>query len=455
MKLKSRNPFTEEVMEEFDLLTYMEAKKLITTSRKVIGKWKKVPPSKRAELIGMAGKTLRQHNQRYAETITREMGKPFKESSAEVEKCAWLCDYYEKNTEAFLEPEPIATEARSSYVRFEPLGVILGIMPWNFPFWQVFRFAVPALAAGNAALLKHASNVPRSALHIEDLFREAGFPEGVFRTLLIDANVTMAVIKRDLVDGVSLTGSEKAGAKVGGLAGRNIKKIVLELGGSDAFVVLEDADLERAAVTAVKARLINGGQSCIAAKRFIVMDQVAEPFVKKFLDELSRIRTGDPLDPSTDVGPMARREFVDDLAAQLEDARRGGATLHQAPAPPRGKGFFFRPVALTNVKRSMKVCREEVFGPIAPIITVKSEAEAIRIANATRYGLGASLWSRNLKRAEKVAGRLEAGFVAVNDMVKSDPRLPFGGIKKSGVGRELSHVGLREFANLKTLVVNE
>jgi succinate-semialdehyde dehydrogenase/glutarate-semialdehyde dehydrogenase len=455
MKLVSRNPFTEEILEELDALTYREAKKLITASRKALVRWKKVPLSKRAELIDAAGRTLRRSARRYAETMTKEMGKPLRESSAEVEKCAWLCDYYAKNAEALLAPEPIATEARSSTIVYEPLGIILGIMPWNFPFWQVFRFAVPALAAGNAALLKHASNVPRSALHIEDIFREAGVPEGIFRTLLMDAKAATAVLKRDLVDGVSLTGSEKAGARVGGLAGKNIRKIVLELGGSDPFIVLDDADVDRAAAMAVKSRLINGGQSCIAAKRFIVMEQAAEAFREKFLQELGRIRTGDPLDPSTDVGPMARREFVDELASQLEDARRGGATLHEAGAPPGGKGFFFRPVALTNVKKSMRVWREEVFGPIAPIITAGSEADAIRLANGTRYGLGASLWSRNLKRAERIAGKLEAGFVAVNDMVKSDPRLPFGGIKKSGVGRELSHVGLREFTNLKTVVVNE
>jgi succinate-semialdehyde dehydrogenase/glutarate-semialdehyde dehydrogenase len=337
---------------------------------------------------------------------------------------------------------------------FQPLGVVLAIMPWNFPFWQAFRFGIPAIAAGNVVVLKHASNVPLTALAIEESFRKAGFPDNVFKTLLIDSSTALSLIDEDRVDAVSLTGSNKAGEEVGEHAGRKIKRLVLELGGSDAFIVLDDADIEKAARTAANARMINAGQSCIAAKRFIVMDGVAEEFKKHFNARLRELKVGDPMDEATDIGPVARKDILDALKEQLKDARSKGAEVVQTDQTFK-KGYFFAPSVVYNPKPNMKVLTEEVFGPIAPVIVVKDENEAIRIANDTEYGLGAAVWSRNTDRAERVAARIEAGSIAINDMVKSDPRLPFGGVKKSGIGRELSHYGLKEFVNIKTVVVRE
>jgi acyl-CoA reductase-like NAD-dependent aldehyde dehydrogenase len=386
--------------------------------------------------------------------MTREMGKPIREAVAEIEKCAWLCDYFAEKAALFLRPEEIKTEAKRSYVTFEPLGVVLAIMPWNFPFWQVFRFGVPAICAGNCVLLKHAPSVPGCALAIEAAFAAAGFPKGVFQTVLVDPPDALALLDEDKVDAVTLTGSVRAGMKVGETAGRKIKKIVLELGGSDPFIVLDDADIEKAARTAVTARMINSGQSCIAAKRFIVLSQVADVFKKLFVARLEELKIGDPMDEATDIGPLARKDILDNLEEQLRDAHAKGAEIIQREHSFR-KGFFFAPAVVLHPKEDMKVLKEEVFGPIAPIIVVESEDEAVRIANTTEYGLGASIWSKNLTRAERLAGSIEAGAVAINDMVKSDPRLPFGGVKRSGVGRELSHYGLKEFVNIKTVVVKE
>jgi succinate-semialdehyde dehydrogenase/glutarate-semialdehyde dehydrogenase len=327
-------------------------------------------------------------------------------------------------------------------------------MPWNFPFWQAFRFGVPAVTAGNVVALKHASNVPMSALAIEEAFRKAGFPESVFKTFLIQPKDALRLIDEDKVDAVSLTGSNNAGEQVGALAGRKIKKLVLELGGSDPFIVLDDADIEKAGRVAVNARMINAGQSCIAAKRFIVMDKVAGEFREIFLRRLKELKIGDPMDETTDIGPVAKQEILDSLNEQLRDAKVKGAEILQMGHSFR-KGLFFLPCAVFGPKQDMKVLTEEVFGPMATIITVKDEDEAVNAANDTRYGLGAAIWSRDLKRAERLAGRIEAGFIAINDMVKSDPRLPFGGIKKSGVGRELSHYGLKEFVNIKAVVARE
>ena len=387
--------------------------------------------------------------------ITREMGKPIKESLAEIEKCAWLCDYYAGEVERMLLPEEIKTENKKSYVMFQPLGVVLAIMPWNFPFWQAFRFGIPAVAAGNVILLKHASNVPQTAISIEDSFRAAGFPEGVFKTMMIDSKEALNLIDNDKVDAVSLTGSNAAGEEVGAHAAARIKKIVLELGGSDPFIVLDDADIEKAGRIAANARMINAGQSCIAAKRFIVMESVAEEFKTNFMARLKELKLGDPMDENTDVGPLARRDLLEALKRQLLDARTGGAEVVQTEQSGFRKGFFFSPCVVYNPKLDSKVMTEEVFGPIAPVVIVKSEDEAVKIANDTQFGLGASIWSRNIDRAEKLAARIESGFVAINDMVKSDPRLPFGGVKKSGIGRELSHYGLKEFVNIKTVVVKE
>ena len=454
MKIQSINPYTEEVIQEFDLMTPKEVDGLIKKSRDAFLKWREVSVAERAAYLTKLAGTLRKNKRKYAELITREMGKPIKDSLGEVEKCAWLADYYAENAVAFLKPEEITTEAKKSYVMFQPLGIVLAIMPWNFPFWQAFRFAVPGIAAGNVTLLKHASNVPMTALVIEEAFREAGFPENVFTTLLIDPKATMKIIDEDKVDAVSLTGSNAAGEQVGAIAGKRIKKLVLELGGSDPFIVLDDADVEKAGMMAAKSRMVNAGQSCISAKRFIVMESVAERFTKAFMEQLKSFTIGDPMDEKTDIGPLARRDILDTLQDQLKDARAKGAEVRQVDHS-FAKGLFFPPCVVLNPTENMTVLSDEVFGGIAPIVTVKDDDAAVKVANNTPYGLGAAVWSRDLERAERIAARIESGVVAVNDIVKSDPRLPFGGVKKSGIGRELSHYGLREFVNIKSVVVNE
>ncbi len=452
--IRSINPYTEEVMKEYAPMRSQEVDWQVAASRTAFESWRDVPVTNRTALLKNLANVLRTEKRNYAELITKEMGKPIKESLAEVEKCAWLSDYYAENAASFLKPEDIKTEAKKSYVMFQPLGIVLAIMPWNFPFWQAFRFGVPSVAAGNVVLLKHASNVPMTALAIEESFRKAGFPDNVFRTLLIDSKEALRLIDEDRVDAVSLTGSNQAGEEVGAHAGRKIKRVVLELGGSDPYVVLDDADVPKAARTAANARMLNAGQSCIAAKRFIVMEGAVEEFTKHFMARLKELKIGDPMNESTDVGPVSKGEILQSLKDQLRDAQAKGAKVLSVDKTFT-KGLFFAPCAVVNPKENMKIMTEEVFGPIAPIITVKSENEAIRVANNTEFGLGASVWSRNIDRAERVAGRIESGTVAINDMVKSDPRLPFGGIKKSGIGRELSHFGLREFVNVKTIVVRE
>lgn len=454
MKIQSVNPFTEELIREFDLLTQNDAALEAEKSRSAFAAWAVTPASARAERVGRLAEHLMTEKRRYAEIITLEMGKTIRESVAEIEKCALLCDYYAANGERFLRPEDIETEARKSYVMFQPLGIVLAVMPWNFPFWQAFRFGIPALTAGNVVLLKHASNVPICALAIEEAFIKAGFPENVFKTLLIGAREALGLIEQDLVDAVSLTGSNKAGSQVAELAGRMIKKVVLELGGSDPFIVLDDADVEKAGRTAANARMINSGQSCIAAKRFIIMEKVANRFKESFVSRLRELKLGDPMDETTDVGPVAKQDILDTLTAQLADARDKGAEIIQT-GHSYDKGLFFPPCVVYGATNKMKVLTEEVFGPIAPVIIVRDEDEAVRAANDTEFGLGAAIWSRDLERAERLAGKIEAGFIAVNDMVRSDPRLPFGGIKKSGVGRELSRYGLKEFVNIKTILIRE
>jgi len=453
MKIRSVNPFTAQVVEEFDLQDLHHCRKAVERAREASEAWAHAPLEDRLALIEKTGRVLERSQDRYARIITEEMGKPISQSRAEIEKCAFLCRYYAREAPSFLQDEPSPTEHHDSYVTYEPLGVLLGIMPWNYPFWQVLRFAIPALTAGNACLLKHASNVPRSALETERIFREAGLDAGVFQTLLMDARTTMRLLEEDGLDGVSLTGSLSAGSQVGAAAGRGIKKLVLELGGSDPFIVLDDADLESAAETGLLSRMINGGQSCIAAKRFIVMESVAQAFQEKLVRGLKSLRVGDPMDEETQVGPLAAKDFAGILEAQVEDAKQKGASVVYGPEPPEGEGFFFRPALLTEVKPSMRVLKEEVFGPVAPIVVVADEEEAVRAANETEFGLGAAVWSADVERAVRLSRKIRAGFVAVNDMVKSDPRLPFGGVKKSGVGRELSHFGLKEFVNVKTMAV--
>lgn len=452
MRIKSINPFTGKLNEEFEPLPFEGCESAIRKAKEAFGKWRRLPVSERLKPVAALSSLFRNNTAEYAAIASREMGKPIKQAISEIEKCAVGCEYYFHNSEEFLQSETVATNATKSYVSFEPLGVILGIMPWNFPFWQVVRWAVPTLIAGNVCLLKHASNVPITALKLQQIFTEAGFPEDVFQTLLIGSDTAERIIEGDQIDGVSLTGSVQAGSKVGALAGKHLKKLVLELGGSDPFVVFEDADIERAAATGVYQRVVNAGQSCISAKRFIVAEPIAEEFLARFMAELNRLRIGDPMSEETDIGPQAKQEFLDGLLDQLEDAEKKGAIVHFGPAVPE-QGCFFRPVVLTGVKPDMKVLREEVFGPMAPIITAATEEEMIRIANDTEFGLGAALWTKDTVRAERLAGEISAGFVAINGVVKSDPRLPFGGVKKSGFGRELSYYGLREFVNVKTVII--
>jgi succinate-semialdehyde dehydrogenase/glutarate-semialdehyde dehydrogenase len=452
MRLKSINPFTGEVTAEFDSTPEEACDQAVLKAEEAFHKWRKVDLSERLASVAKLASIFRQNKEEYARIITVEMGKPIRDGMSEIEKCACLCDYYCQNSERFLRGDVVESETARSYVVFDPLGVILGIMPWNFPFWQVVRWAVPTLAVGNVCLLKHASNVPLTAVRMEKIFREAGFPEDVFQTLLIGAPGAERLMEQDLIKGVSLTGSVAAGLKVGAIAGKYMKRVVLELGGSDPFMVFEDADLEKAARAAARSRMANAGQSCIAAKRLIVMESVADAFRDKFIDAVNSLRIGDPMDKSTDLGPVARSEFVEDLQRQLDDAVKKGARVYRGPKPP-DRGFFFQPAVLTDLNRDMLVLKEEVFGPIAPLIRAGNENEMIRIANDTELGLGAAVWTANISRAERLAREIDSGFVAINGIVKSDTRLPFGGVKKSGIGRELSHYGLEQFVNIKTITV--
>lgn len=454
MELKSINPYTEEVNWEYDTFSFEECEAHIKKSRESFLEWSSLSVEERTKYLAKAAEVLRKNFDFYAEIITKEMGKPIKQSRAEVQKCAQVCDYYAENAVEFLKDELVDTGVEKSYVTFEPLGVIFGIMPWNFPFWQVFKFAISAMCAGNVCVLKHASNVPRSAIEVEKVFLKAGFPEYVFKTLLIDSKTAMDIIKEDMVDGISLTGGINTGSRIGELAGRFIKPIVMELGGSDPFIVLEDADIEKTAQVAAKSRFRNTGQGCNAAKRFIVLESIADDFTKAFEQEVNKLKVGDPMDEETDIGPVAKRELLEELEAFIEDAVKKGAKPFICGEDCE-KGFFFKPTIIHAASPDMDVCNVEVFGPIAPIITVKDEEEAVKVANSTELGLGAQVWSRDLDRAEKLARRIKAGFAAVNGMVRSDPRLPFGGIKKSGVGRELSHYGLKQFTNIKAMVVNK
>jgi succinate-semialdehyde dehydrogenase/glutarate-semialdehyde dehydrogenase len=386
--------------------------------------------------------------------MTQEMGKPIKDGRAEIQKCALVCDYYADNTERFLQPEVVETDGSKSFVTFRPLGVILAVMPWNFPFWQVFRFAAPAFMAGNACVLKHASNVPGSALAIEEVFRMATFPENLFRTLLIGSSQVDSVIENPLVKGVTLTGSTSAGKAVSRKAGEVIKKTVLELGGSDPYLILEDANLDEAVTACVTSKLINSGQSCISAKRFVVVESLRHRFEELFVEQMSAKKMGDPMEEDTAVGPLARYDLRDDLHKQVQDSIEKGAVCLLGGNVPKSEGAFYDPTVLTNVKKGMPAYDEELFGPVAAIIPVKDEKEAINVANDSIFGLGAAVFTKDIARGERIAiNELEAGCCFVNDFVKSDPRLPFGGVKESGYGRELSHYGIREFVNIKTVVI--
>lgn len=402
-----------------------------------------------------AADILEAEKESFARTMTTEMGKPFRSAVEEAVKCAWACRYYAENAERFLADEIIETAATRSYIRYQPLGPILAVMPWNFPFWQVIRFAAPALMAGNVGLLKHASNVPQCALQIEDLFRRAGFPEGAFQTLLIGSRQVDGILNDPRVVAATLTGSEEAGIQVGTGAAKRIKKVVLELGGSDPFIVMPSANLEEAAATAVKARIVNNGQSCIAAKRFIVAEPIADEFERKFVSKMEALKVGDPFDESTDVGPLATADGVASLDADVRKTVAAGARVLIGGKPLSGPGNFYAPTVLTNIPTETPAYREELFGPVASIFRAKDLDDAIRIANDSRFGLGASAWTNDTTERERFINELEAGMVFINRMVASDPRLPFGGVKYSGHGRELGPYGIREFTNAKTVWIQE
>ena len=451
MPISSINPATGEILETFVADDSTAIEKKIECARERFLAWRETAMAERARLLHRAAAVLREDVERFARAMTLEMGKPIVQSRAEVEKCAWVCSYYAEHAADILEKEILPSDGSRSYARFDPLGVVLAVMPWNFPFWQVFRFAAPALMAGNTGLLKHASNVPRCALLIEEVFTTAGFPDGCFQTLLIPSSSVPAVLEHPHVAAATLTGSEQAGSQVAGGAGAHLKKTVLELGGSDPFIVLADADIDKAAATAATARMINTGQSCIAAKRFIVVEDIAESFLERFVSAMAGMCVGDPLDEETEVGAMAREGLLLELDSQLHMSVELGARVLTGGSRLDGPGAFYPPTVVAGVRKGMPLYDQETFGPVAAVITVRNAEEAVRVANDSEFGLGASLWTRDLDRAEILAAHIESGSVFINGLVKSDPRLPFGGIKKSGYGRELSHYGIKEFVNIKTV----
>jgi acyl-CoA reductase-like NAD-dependent aldehyde dehydrogenase len=453
MALVSLNPTTEDVLATFQEHTPEEVEQALSRAWETFQRWRLTPWEERSALMRALARHLRQRRDEMARLITLEMGKPIVEAEAEVLKCAWCCDYFADNAHSFLSPLEVETNATRSYVQFVPLGPILAIMPWNFPFWQVFRCAVPAIMAGNVVLLKHASNVPQCALAIERAFQEAGFPEGVFQILLLTGRQVEGVIADHRVRGVALTGSDVTGAQVAQMAGRHIKKTVMELGGSDPFIVLEDADLAEAARVGARARNQNTGQSCIAAKRFIVLEKVAPEFVRLLVENIRALRVGDPLDRRTDIGPLARADLREELHSQVRRSVEMGARLLLGGEPLPGRGYFYAPTVLVDVSPEMPAACQETFGPVAAVLVARDLQEAISLANGTPYGLGASIWTGDVTQALELAGELEAGNVFINGMVVSDPRLPFGGVKHSGYGRELSEFGIREFVNVQTVWV--
>jgi succinate-semialdehyde dehydrogenase/glutarate-semialdehyde dehydrogenase len=452
--MQSINPSTGEVIKSYAAMSPEDIEETIVKSHKAFLSWRQTTFSQRADHMRQAAALLREQADDLAQLMAEEMGKPVKEGRAEAEKCAWVCEYYMEHAERFLQPETIETEASNSYVTFQPLGVVCAVMPWNFPFWQVFRFAAPALMAGNAAVLKHASSVPGCALAIEALLRHADFPADLFRTLLIGSDQMEAVIAHPLVRAVTLTGSTPAGQAVAKQAGSLIKKTVLELGGSDPYVILADADLDQAVAACVAGRLINGGQSCIAAKRFIVEAPVLEAFTERMVAKMQAISPGDPMDEETVLGPMARHDLRDELHGQVMASIAAGAQCLLGGEIPPGHGAYYPPTVLANVRKGMLAYDEELFGPVAAIITAADERCAIEIANDSEFGLGAAVFTRDVAKGERLAAEaLDAGCCFVNAFVKSDPRLPFGGVKTSGYGRELSTYGIKEFVNIKTVYI--
>jgi succinate-semialdehyde dehydrogenase/glutarate-semialdehyde dehydrogenase len=449
----SVNPATEEVLQTYEMHSAGQIEHALHAADRAYRQWSRSPFLLRSELMNRAASLLRERKAWLSEIMTAEMGKPIVEAEAEIEKCAWNCEYYAENAERFLGDETRGSGASLSYIQYRPIGTVLAVMPWNFPFWQVFRFAAPALMAGNTAILKHASNVPGCALAIEEVFREAGFPVGVFQSLLIPGSLVSLLLRDRRIAAATLTGSEAAGSDVASQAGRELKKTVLELGGSDPFIMLEDADLDLAVATAIRARYQNTGQSCIAAKRFISAGPIAALFQERFVEAVRSLRLGDPLDRSTQVGPLARADLRDALELQVRESVRQGAALVLGGTRKQGRGYYFEPGVLADVRPEMPAGSEEVFGPVAALMVARDADDAIRLANESLYGLGASLWTSDLELARRLAKTIEAGQVFINGMVASDPRLPFGGVKRSGYGRELSDFGIREFVNIQTVWV--
>ena len=451
MAIASVNPHTGRVLRRFPPFPWPKTERLLAQAHRAAAAWRLTPFRQRADVLRRAAALLRERQPALARLMALEMGKPLTDGRAEIEKCAGCCEFYAAHGETFLADEVIATDAGRSFISYQPLGVVLAVMPWNFPFWQVVRFAAPALLAGNVGLLKHASNVPQCALALEKIFHDAGLPPAAFRTLLIGADLVEKLVQDDRVRAVTLTGSEAAGAAVAAVAGAHVKKTVLELGGSDAFIVLADADLEAAARVAAQSRMLNSGQSCIAAKRFIVERTVVKKFTQMLKSNLEQLRTGDPLDEATQYGPLARPDLADELAGQVKDSVAQGARIALDGGQTRPGTALFRPIILTNVKPGQRAYSEELFGPVALILSARDADHAVRLANDSRFGLGAAIWTRDLVRGEALARRIEAGAVFLNGLVRSLYELPFGGVKKSGHGRELSHLGIREFTNQQAI----
>src|SRR5216684_5087616 len=453
MAIASINPASGQVLKTFEPLAAVEIEAKLRLAAEAFSKHRKVPFAERARMMVKAAEIIEAEKESYGRTMTLEMGKPIRAAVEEAAKCAWVCRYYAENAERFLADEKVETAATNSFIRYQPLGPILAVMPWNFPFWQVFRFAAPSLMAGNVGLLKHASNVPKCALATESIFRRAGFPEGVFQTLLIGSRQVEGILNDPRVVAATLTGSEEAGMQVGAAAAKKIKKVVLELGGSDPFIVMPSANLDEAVATAVKARLQNNGQSCIAAKRFIVAETIADEFERKFVSRMEALKIGDPLDESTELGPLSTADGVTSLDADVQKTIRAGARILTGGKKLDRPGNYYAPTVLTDIPKDSPAYREELFGPVASLFRAKDLNDAIRIANDTRFGLGASAWTNDAKERETLINEIEAGMVFINRMVASDPRLPFGGVKSSGYGRELGVHGIREFTDIKTVWV--
>jgi succinate-semialdehyde dehydrogenase / glutarate-semialdehyde dehydrogenase len=455
MAIATINPATGQLVKSFEPLTDSEIEQKLQKAAEAFAKYRKAPFADRARMMMKAAAILESEKETYARIMTTEMGKTFRSAVDEAVKCAWVCRYYAENAERFLADEVVETTASRSYIRYQPLGAVLAVMPWNFPFWQVLRFAAPALMAGNVGLLKHASIVPQSALAIEDLFRKAGFPEGAFQTLLIGSQKVEKILDDPRVAAATLTGSEGAGVQVGMAAAKRIKKVVLELGGSDPFIVMPSANLEAAVTTAVKARIFNNGQSCIAAKRFIVAEPIAEEFERKFVSKMEALKVGDPFDEQTELGPLATADGVANLDREVQKTVKAGARVLTGGKPLDRPGNFYAPTVLTNIPKDSPAHREELFGPVASVFRAKNLDHAIQIANDSRFGLGASAWTNDKTERERFINDLESGMVFINRMVASDPRIPFGGVKWSGHGRELGAHGIREFTNIKTVWIEE